>query len=251
MPPFGKLNYIKIGPHGTLEPSGKLHSSRADIDGIIQFLSDPAQNKLTIHFHGGLVSESSGLSTARGMTTVYAAAGAHPVTFIWATGLLETIGDNLNTITQTELFKKLLALALKHAMKALGLAIPGRGPGQGMTLAEIQAHLASGSPFEYLDAGARGAANIRTEEQLDAELPQIEEEVREDIEADPEIESLLQEEAPQTPLLDKKTLTPTQDEQARGLVTSVKLAAAMTKDRLSLYKTIHPQARPWLLPPSR
>lgn len=188
---FGKLNYIKIGPHGTLEPSGKQHSSREDIDGIIRYLRAPAQTKLTVHFHGGLVSESSGVTTAKAMATVYAAAGAHPVTFIWQTGFLETIIDNLNTIGQTELFKKILSLALKHTMKALGLTLGGRGPGETMTLSEIQAQLASGAPFEYLDGSARGAASIRTEEELGAELPQIEEEVREDVEADPEIESLL------------------------------------------------------------
>lgn len=227
--PFGKLNYVKIGPHGTLEPSGQLHTSCEDIDAIVRYLGDPARKKLTIHFHGGLVSESSGLATAKAMTTVYAAAGAHPVTFIWATGFLETVGDNLNSITQTELFKKLLALALKHAMKALGLTIPGKGPGQPMTLVEIQARLASGAPFEYLDAGAKGASEIRTEEDLDAELPQIEEEIREDIEADPDIDLLLKEEAPQTALLDKKTVTLTEGEQARGFVTSAKLAVAITK----------------------
>jgi len=229
MSPFGKLNYIKIGPHGTLDPSGELHTTREDIDDIIRLLGDPAKTKLTVHFHGGLVNESSGLKTAKAMTTVYAAAGAHPVTFIWATGFLDTVEDNLNTITQTALFKKLLALALKHAMKALGMAIPGRGPGQPMTLTEIQSRLASGAPFEYLDAGARGASSVRTEEQLDTELPQIEEEVREDVEADPDIDLLLKEEAPLTPLLDQRTVMPTEGEGTRGLITSAKLAIAITK----------------------
>ena len=229
MPLFSKLNYIKIGPHGTLEPSGNLHTSREDIDNIVRYLRNPTLRKLTIHFHGGLVNESSGLMTAKSMTTVYAAAGAHAVTFIWETGFLETVGDNLNTITQTELFKKILQLALKHTMKALGLTIPGRGPGQSLSLAEIQSQLASGAPFEKMDAGARGAADIQTEEQLDAALPQIQEEIREDIEADPEIEVLVEEEAPNTPLLDQRAILPSEIDKARGFVASAKLALAISE----------------------
>jgi hypothetical protein len=229
MPPFGSLNYIKIGPRGTLEPSGSLHTSREDIDELIRYLSDPAQKKLTIHCHGGLVSEESGLTTARAMTTVYAAAGAHPVTFIWETGFLETVKDNLNTITQTELFKKLLALALKHAMKALGFTIPGKGPGQPMSLAEIQARLASGAPFEEFDAGARGVAAIHTEAELDEAFPEIREEVSEDVEADLAIGTLLIVEAPETPLFNHGAVAVSESEKGKGVVTATKLALALAK----------------------
>jgi hypothetical protein len=224
---FGPLNYVKIGPHGTLEPSGNLHTSRSDLDQIIAYLGDPSRKKLTIHFHGGLVSEDSGLGTARAMTTVYATAGAHPVTFIWETGFLETVRDNLNTITQTELFKKLLALALKHAMKALGLSIPGKGPGQTMSVSEIQARLASGAPFEDFDGAARGAARVRTQQELDEAYPAIQEEIREDVEADEDIESLLKDEAPLTPLLNQPSVAVSPEEKARGFIATAKIAIAL------------------------
>jgi hypothetical protein len=163
------------------------------------------------------------------MTTVYAAAGAHPVTFIWETGFLETVKDNLNTITQTELFKKLLALVLKHSMKALGMSIRGKGPGQLMSLAEIQARLSSGTPFEDFDAGARGGGEIRTQTELDEAVPEIQEDVREDIDADLQLESLLAAEVPETPLFNQAVIIASDTERGRGVLASSKAALALAK----------------------
>jgi hypothetical protein len=229
MPPFGKLNYVNIGPHGTLAPTGQLSTTTADIDAIFDYLSSTNQRKLTIHFHGGLVPESSGLATAKEMTSVYAAAGAHPVTFIWETGFLETVKDNLNTINQTELFKKLLALAIKHAMKALGLSFPGKGPEQPLSITEIQAKLASGAPFEDFDATARGAAQVRTEAELQAMRSDILAGIEEDVQADPEIPALLQNEAPRTPLFNETAVAVTESDKQKGILTFAKLAMAVAE----------------------
>lgn len=227
MPPFGPLNYINIGPRGTLEPSGKLSTSVGDIDALLKYLEDTKQAKLTIHFHGGLVSEETGLSTARAMTTVYAAAGAHPVTFIWESGFLETVKDNLNTITQTEVFKKLLALVLKHAMKALGLSLPGKGPGMPMSLGEIQVQLASGAPFEDFDVRARGAAKVHTQEELDEMFPEIEAEVEEDVEADTDLQLLISAPVAETHLFDKAAVAVSDSDKQKGILTFAKLAVAV------------------------
>lgn len=229
MPAFSELNYLNIGPHGTLAPSGALSTKPEDIDALFAYLAQNNLKKLTIHFHGGLVSESGGLATAKAMTTVYAAAGAHPVTFIWETGFLETVKDNLNTISQTELFKKLLALAIKHAMKALGLSLPGKGPGQTLSIAEIQTKLASGAPFADFDATARGAAQVRTEAELEAMRPDIRESIEEDVQSDPEIPSLLEEEAPKTPLLDKKEVVVTEADQQKGILVFGKVALGVAE----------------------
>jgi hypothetical protein len=62
-------------------------------------------------------------------------------------------------------------------MKALGLSIPGKGPGQTMSVSEIQARLASGAPFEDFDGAARGAARVRTQQELNEAYPAIQEEI--------------------------------------------------------------------------
>jgi len=229
MPGFSKLNYVNIGPHGTLAPSGELSTTGGDIDAIFTYVAQNNLKKLTIHFHGGLVSESGGLATAKAMTTVYAAAGAHPVTFIWETGFLETVKDNLNTINQTELFKKLLALAIKHALKALGLSLPGKGAGQTLSISEIQTKLASGAPFADFDATARGAANARTEAELASMRGDIREGVEEDIQADPDFQSLLESEAPRTPLLNKSTVEVSEADKQRGILLFGKVALGVAE----------------------
>jgi len=226
---FSELNYVNIGRHGTLSPSGALHTRKEDIDAIFAYLGQNSVKKLTVHFHGGLVSESGGLATAKAMTTVYAAAGAHPVTFIWETGFLETVKDNLNTINQTELFKKLLALAIKHALKALGMSLPGKGAGQTLSINEIQAKLASGAPFADLDATARGAANARSEAELESMRGDIREGVEEDIQSDPEIQSLLENEAPQTPLLNKSTVAVSDGDKQKGILLFGKVALGVAE----------------------
>lgn len=229
MPAFSPLNYVNIGPRGTLAPSEQLFTKPRDIDAIFTYLGQNNLKKLTIHFHGGLVSESGGLATAKAMTTVYATAGAHPVTFIWETGFLETVKDNLNSINQTELFKKLLALAIKHALKSLGLSLPGKGPGQTLSIAEIQTKLASGAPFADFDATARGAAQARTEAELDAMQPDIQAGIEEDIQADPEFQSLLENEAPKTPLLDKSEVAVSDADKQKGILLFGKVALGVAE----------------------
>jgi hypothetical protein len=229
MPPFGKLNYIDLGSDGTLKPNGQNVTTVPEIDAIFEYLEETNQSKLTLHFHGGLVSEVSGLATAKEMSAVYANAGAHPVAFIWKTGLLTTIKDNLTTINETKLFKKLGALAIKHAMKALGLSIPGRGAGQALSLSEIQSRMASGMQFEEFDATARGAAQVTKESELQVMEPDIRASIEEDVEADGSIEHLLQTEAPTIALFNLPAVQPSVSDRQRGIVAVAKLSIGIAQ----------------------
>ena len=101
MTDFSHLNYINAGPHGTFRPSGDLNTSPQDIDAIFDHLTQTGADRLVVHVHGGLVSEAKGLRIAKMMAPVYSCAGAHPVSFIWETGLIETISRNLTDIYQS------------------------------------------------------------------------------------------------------------------------------------------------------
>jgi hypothetical protein len=110
------------------------------------------------------------------MTPVYEEAGSHPVTFIWETGLVETITRNLTKIYNTKLFQKLVVYVLREVAKRLGGGVGGKGPGEPMKLSEIEAELNRIDKFDRFDKGARGGAQLMTERDV--------EEQRGDIEAD-------------------------------------------------------------------
>ncbi|MCE8007509.1 hypothetical protein [Aestuariivita sp.] len=167
MSDFGKLNYINVGPHGTFKPSGDLKTSPGDIDAIFAHLTASNADRLSVHFHGGLVAEGKGLRIAESMFPVYTSAGAHAVSFIWETGLIETLWRNLTAISETKLFQKLLRYAIRELTKRLGADLTGRGEGVPMSLPEIEAELEKLEKFEGFDATARGGAARLDEEELE------------------------------------------------------------------------------------
>lgn len=187
---FTKLNYVNIGPHGTFKPSGNLHTRPEDIDAIFEHLSTTGADKLALHFHGGLVAENKGERIARNMRPVYTDGGAHAVTFIWETGLVETIWRNLTDINETKLFQKLIRMVFRQLTKRLGADISGRGPGEPMTLAKIEAELDKVEKFDGFDAVARGGAAQLDEDELDFIRDEIEEELRMELELDEEFQEL-------------------------------------------------------------
>lgn len=92
---------------------------------VFEALGQPehADQPIVLHFHGGLVSESVGLSTARRLQPVYEDAGAYPLFFVWESGFLEVVGRNLPEIVEDVLFKRLFGLvagAVARAAKPAG-----------------------------------------------------------------------------------------------------------------------------------
>lgn len=172
--PFSRLNYINVGPHGTFKPSGKLHTKPSDIDDLFAHLEAEGTRKLAVHFHGGLVDEGKGENVARSMREVFEAGGAHPVTFIWETGLFETLGRNLTRIDDTKLFKKVVRFVFRQLTKRLGADISGRGPAEPMTMAEIESELSRIEKFEGFEATARSGADALDEADLEFAVDQME-----------------------------------------------------------------------------
>lgn len=103
------LTYLNVGANGTFRRTGEIDTRPEDVDRLLQHLETQQIKKLAIHFHGGLIPEREGKKIAEKMRKVYADAQCHPVTFIWETGLVETVTRQLATIHQTKLFQKILA----------------------------------------------------------------------------------------------------------------------------------------------
>jgi hypothetical protein len=79
---------------------------------------------IVLHFHGGLVSYNAGLEIADFLTPHYEGAQAYPVFFVWESGLLETLGNNLGEIAREafflKLWKKIAEIALRRFRQSPG-----------------------------------------------------------------------------------------------------------------------------------
>ncbi len=70
-------------------------------------LAHPGDRGILLHFHGGLVSEAAGRAAADRLLPVYGSSGVYPVFFVWESGLLETVANNLGEISRERLFRLL------------------------------------------------------------------------------------------------------------------------------------------------
>jgi hypothetical protein len=72
--------------------------------------------KLVVHFHGGLVNEKNAMDMAARLLPEYQQTNvAYPLFFVWESGLLEAIRNNVGEIATEEFFQKLLLKALQFA----------------------------------------------------------------------------------------------------------------------------------------
>lgn len=162
---LSKLNYVNVGKNGTFRPSGnsEFDTTPADVDALFAHLQANGKKKIALYFHGGLVSAKSGMKTAEHITPLLTGGtDVHPISFIWETGLFETIGQNLDDIYKTAFFKKLLEKLIKVAGDKLGIDVPSltgaRGVG-GMSYTEIRAEMNAEAPFDdvVVNVGKRSA----------------------------------------------------------------------------------------------
>ena len=226
-----KLNYINIGPQGTFHDSGKVQTVPKDIDEIINYLGKSSFKKIAIHFHGGFNSEKAGMKIAVKMLPVYQNADSHPVTFVWETGLLETVARNINMIHTTKLYQKILKIILRHSGKFIE-GIGSKGAGMPISYEDIEKELKKDQPFktfQILTDKSRGVA-VCDENELEEITADLETEIQEDLEDDAkEVELLLTVEAPGMELLDQAKIAGLRTEAGvRGIDTYITLAKALT-----------------------
>jgi len=118
-----KQFYINTGKDGRLS-----ETSMDDLAALLAILEN--KDKIVLHFHGGLVRKSAGKETAERLTPVYQAAGAHPVFFVWESGLIETLKHNLGEINKEAIFQKLIKKIIKHAVGKLTADVGAKAVGQ-------------------------------------------------------------------------------------------------------------------------
>lgn len=104
--------WIKTGSDGELDGT-----TPAEVDKLIERLAN--EDKIVIHLHGGLVSESKATAKAKELIPEYQGAGSYPVFFIYRTGVIEIIRNNLREIANEKIFKKLSKKLLKYAVGKL------------------------------------------------------------------------------------------------------------------------------------
>jgi len=99
-------------------------------DDIEQMVDDAvAKKRIVIYFHGGLVSESSGLTTAKRLGTLLEGADAYPIFFVWRSGALEIITANVTEIVREELFERMLRRVLAWSVGKVHEATDARAGG--------------------------------------------------------------------------------------------------------------------------
>ena len=231
------LHYINIGPQGSFKASGELQTSPQAIDALIAHLEANPVDHLTLHFHGGLVSEKAGTDVAARLIPVYKAAGTHPVMFIWEAGLAETLKENLLTIHSPELVQLIIKFALQKLESAFGEAIGMKGTGEQLSFDEIDGELKKENPFEEKDQHAQQAVEDMDIFSIKALEGRFETELLEQLAVDPDIDRLLEQEAPATELLDPEFKEEVVDQRGeRGGVVTAYVAKKLTKILLETIK---------------
>lgn len=165
---------IYVGPRGTFASStvGPV-STPGSIDAVFAKMAQENSQQMVIYFHGGLVPRESGEKSAGDLGPMFQDIGAQPVFFIWETDALTTIRQNLLELMSSDLVKSLLKYVLSQVVKRwVGATILGKGPGETMSLEEIEAELARERPFDDLAqasdrlGGAKGGPEPVTDETL-------------------------------------------------------------------------------------
>jgi hypothetical protein len=116
----GPLYRINLATDGTFKRSGNIQTHPEDVDAIFDRLRQQQIGHLVLYFHGGLVSEAQGLERANQLMPLFMdRIKAHPIFFIWESGLIEVIENNLTTISGQGLFNEVLNAVMKFALSKM------------------------------------------------------------------------------------------------------------------------------------
>ncbi len=180
---------MSIGNHVIHLRNGVLHaeSTRSRIDDMVRdALGSGARRPIVVHFHGGLVKYATGLEGASRLLPIYQQAGSYPFFFIWESGLLETIRNNLKEVATEKIFQIIWKRVRKIIERKLAQVADGRDlgdlpqPTDEFYATEIDDALASGSVADLMNKDFRQAAQLS--ELTAAEVQMLELELGYDIE---------------------------------------------------------------------
>ncbi|HTE23764.1 alpha/beta hydrolase [Flavitalea sp.] len=157
MPDLTAIDYINVGKDGTFAHSGSSSTTPQQVEEIFEHLKQNDTEKLVIYFHGGLVSEKTGMEAATTMVTHFTKTSdkRHTVSFVWETGPKEIIMQNWQHIldkTGSSFFQDAMKFVIKIAAKKLGIK-DGKGGDGGDYISDgtIEAEKYKQFPFEELD----------------------------------------------------------------------------------------------------
>ncbi len=147
---------IRTGKDGELESP-----TAAEVDEMVR--EAVATGRIVVYFHGGLVPEAAGTATAKRLGTEFTDLGAYPIFFVWRSGWLEIIRNNLVEIAKEDLFERLLRRVLSWAVGKARAPEGGRGRAL-PTEAELREQLAQRRRMDEPEAGEEPFADESTEQ---------------------------------------------------------------------------------------
>jgi hypothetical protein len=186
-----------LASHKAIHPVDPLHdidlvegqfmeTSRSDLENaFVAFRKSATPDHLCVFFHGGLAPRADGLATAQALIADYTKSGCYPFFFIWNSGLLEVLKDDLHTTANQPEFVRAARLALKYIAPRMAAALAGTKAGRALakkvgkpkrkcllpnTLAELESYA---RPFDLAwteREGAQLGTSARELEQLDDDL---------------------------------------------------------------------------------
>lgn len=244
-----KQYYINVGKKGTFTPGKdpKFNTSPQEIDELFEILKSNGTTKILLYFHGGLVNAQSGLNTAKRIKNhVKVGSDSHPISFVWQTDFKTTILQNLDTISNSKFFKKLLIKVIKIGGGKLGLEhIKELGTSKGigsLSEKEIELELKNNSPFENYktDEGAKSVSVISIEKNIEntkALERELEAEIEEEIQGDPKFLEIAESEKSSKELeLLSPNLSEGHEEGSKGIFSAIKLIKAVVKVTINVIK---------------
>lgn len=242
-----RLHWVNLSKNGTFRESGQYASTPGDVDAIVAHLVEQQISNLTLYFHGGLVSEKSGMETAeRLLGTFRDQGGTHPVFVLWESGWFEKIRDNLDQISAEKLFKKLAEVAFRFVVSKIKPPADGaRGLALDLVPPDlVEEELASGHPFAEFEGEEY---RQQLEEVYSQELRQMDNVLQGDTALRDEVENVLaaletvddslrevrppesSETASAESLLSGEVLDQMQQDGARGILSAAALIKALGK----------------------
>lgn len=121
---ISKLYYINVATNATFKPTGNYSTNLQDLENLFKHLKEKDTKKLVIHIHGGLNNEATGMEIASRMAVNMSAVEAHNVSFVWESGLIETLKDNWRDIgLDSGLFQKIVNFVFRKLTKKLGVEL--------------------------------------------------------------------------------------------------------------------------------
>ena len=183
-------HFLAVGDDGNYSKKGKYQSAPDQVQLIVNHLKQRQIKELSIYFHGGLVNE---LSAEKSITRVFEALAqrnkpdSEALSFIWKTGFLETVRDNLDEIFSSKFGRSLLKWAIRAVSKKLNVDLAKAGTNKGISLKEIEDEWEASTsenrvPFRDLEIDTKSKAKGNTFSLSDEEDPDLEYEIRAELE---------------------------------------------------------------------